>query len=208
MAKFGDKLKAIRLERELTQDALADLLGTSKQVISRYENNQRSPKVDVVSRYAEVLSVPIELLLDNAASLPDNIIPMPETYKVPMLGEIACGEPILAVENIEDYMDVPNNIKADFCLTCKGDSMIGADILDGDIVYIRQADEVNDGEIAAVVIEDEATLKRVYYDPGKSITLASENSKYRPFMYSGEELNHIRIIGRAVGLSRSLLPGK
>lgn len=209
MAKFGDKLKAIRLERELTQDALAELLGTSKQVISRYENNQRSPKVDVVSRYAETLNVPIDFLLDNSASLPSNIIPMPEMYQIPLLGTIACGQPILAQENVEANIDIPTTIKADFALRCKGDSMIGADIYDGDIVYIRRQEEVLDGQIAAVLIEDaaeaEATLKRVYYDrEAGELRLVAENPAVKTLVYHGETLNRIKILGKAVGLTRSL----
>ena len=130
----------------------------------------------------------------------DNILPMPKLRKLPRLGTIACGEPILAEENIEDYDSVPENIKADFTLKCKGDSMINARILDGDIVYIRQQPDVESGEIAAVLIGNEATLKRVYKYENK-IVLQPENPKYEPLVFVGEELNQISIIGKAVSFT-------
>ena len=121
------------------------------------------------------------------------------TKKIPLLGEIACGKPIFADEDRESYVSVGTDLKVDFCLTCRGDSMINARILDGDIVFIQQCDIVNNGEIAAVIIDDEATLKRVYYYPEKSkLVLQAENPKYEPLVYVGEELNQIRILGRAV----------
>lgn len=137
-------------------------------------------------------------------SLPDNILPMPATYTVPLLGTIACGEPILAAENIEDNVEVPENIHADFALRCKGDSMINARIHDGDIVYIRQQPAVNNGEIAAVLIGDEATLKRVYvYED--HVVLQPENPAYEPLVYFGETMSTVRILGKAVGFT-SIIP--
>ena len=128
---------------------------------------------------------------------------MPRTYKVPLLGTIACGEPILAQENIDTYVNVPDDIKCDFTLRCKGDSMIGARIYDGDIVYIRQQPDVENGEIAAVLIdgiETEATLKRVYKGDGQ-ITLMAANEKYGPYVYVGDDINRVRIIGKAVAFT-------
>ena len=91
------------------------------------------------------------------------------------------------------------DINADFCLTAKGDSMINARIQDGDIVFIKEMPMVDNGEIAAVIIDDEATLKRVYYYPEKNkLVLQAENPKYEPWVYVNEELNEIRILGKAV----------
>ena len=136
--------------------------------------------------------------IDGNAKIPANLIPLPKTYTVPLLGEIACGDPILAEQNIADQIPVPEHIKgADFALTCKGDSMINARIHDGDIVYIRQQPEVENGEIAAVLIENEATLKRVYKYPDK-LVLNPENPVYPPMVYSGTELESIRILGKAI----------
>lgn len=137
------------------------------------------------------------------SSLPNNVMPMPKTYKIPLLGTIACGEPILAAENIEDEVDIPENIHANFALRCKGDSMMNARIYDGDIVYIRQQSTVVNGEIAAVLIGDEATLKRVYLH-NDHVVLQPENPAFDPLVYFGESMNEIRILGKAVGFTSRL----
>jgi repressor LexA len=129
---------------------------------------------------------------------------MPGTYKIPILGAIACGAPILAQEHIDGYTGVPDFIHADFALVCKGESMMGARIYDGDLVYIRQQDTVENGEIAAVLIDGEATLKRVRFGP-ESISLMPENPMYKPLILWGEEMNRIRILGKAVAFTASLL---
>ena len=117
----------------------------------------------------------------------------------PLLGEIACGEPIIAEESFECYVEAGTNIKCDFCLRARGDSMINARIYDGDIVFIRQQSIVNNGEIAAVIIDNEATLKRVYLNRAEGkLVLQAENPSYEPLVYVGEELDHIRILGKAV----------
>lgn len=203
MATFGDKLKQIRLERNLTQDELAKLLGTSKQVISRYENRLRSPKIDVVAEYAALLGVPVDYLADNTLPAASNLMPMPAMRTVPLIGTIACGEPILAVENIEGNVTMPEHVVADFALRCKGDSMTGARIKDGDIVYIRQQPEVDNGQIAAVQIGEEATLKRVYRYPDR-LVLAPANPAYEPFVYTGAEMEAVRILGKAVAFTSAL----
>ncbi|MGM9681036.1 MAG: LexA family protein, partial [Eubacteriales bacterium] len=99
----------------------------------------------------------------------------------------------------ESYIDASSDIDADFCLTAKGDSMIGARIHDGDVVFIKQMPIVDNGQIAAVIIDDEATLKRWYYYPDKQkLMLIAENSAYEPLVYMGEELNSITCLGRAI----------
>lgn len=119
--------------------------------------------------------------------------------RFPMLGSIACGEPIFADEDRESFVMADMDIGADFCLTAKGDSMINARIYDGDVVFIKQTDVVENGEIAAVIIEDEATLKRVYYDRENNILqLVAENPKYKPLVYRDEQLDTVHILGKAV----------
>ena len=134
----------------------------------------------------------------DSIRLPGNLIPLPKTNTtIPLLGEIACGQPILADENYDEVISVPDYVHADFALRCRGDSMVGARILDGDIVYIRQQPDVEDGEIAAVLIGDEATLKRVYKIPGR-LQLRPENPSYPVLEYADAELEQVRILGRAV----------
>lgn len=209
MATFGEKIKLIRDKRNLTQEELAQLLDTSKQVISRYEKNQRTPKITVAQKYADKLNVDLSYLIDDSMTIDDEnilgLMPPPKTYKVPRLGVIACGQPILAEENVLDYDEVPENIHCNFTLKCKGDSMTGARINDGDIVYIRQQPDVENGEIAAVVVDEateisEATLKRVYKYP-EQLVLQAENPQYPPIVFRGEEINKVRIIGKAVGFT-------
>ena len=153
---------------------------------------------------ADHFNVSINYLLGKDYNIScDNIIPLPNMNKIPLLGTIACGEPILAQENIESEIDIPEDIKADFALRCSGNSMIDARILDGDIVYIHQQPTVNNGEIAAVLIGDEATLKRVYLT-GNTLTLVACNAAYEPLVYTNEQLNDIRILGKAVGFTSKI----
>lgn len=153
----------------------------------------------VLNRQFDTLSKEQKAAALDSLSKPTNLFPI-EMKKFPLLGNIACGEPQWAEQDATCYVMAGSNIHADFCLRAKGDSMIGARIHDGDIVFIRKQESVEDGEIAAVLINDEATLKRVYYDKDAGIlTLIAENPMYKTMRYSGEDLNNIRILGKAVG---------
>lgn len=133
----------------------------------------------------------------DALDLVESVVRRVQTKKFPMLGDIACGNPIEANREYETFVEANDGIKADFCLTAKGDSMINARIFDGDVVFIREQPAVNNGEIAAVAIENEVTLKRVYlYD--NRLELRPENPTYPVLNYEGEQLDSIRIIGKAV----------
>ena len=204
----GERMKIRRKDIGLSAEKLAETLGVSPATIYRYENGEiEKVPGDRLGPIATALKTTPAYLMgwekDVEAPFPSNIIPMPETRKIPLIGAIACGVPILAEEHVEDYIDIPNHITADFALTCKGDSMINARIFDGDIVYIRQQDAVDNGQIAAVLIDGEATLKRVqlYED---HISLEPENPQYRPLVYWGEEMNNIRILGKAVAFTSAI----
>lgn len=124
-----------------------------------------------------------------------------QTRRIPILGTIAAGLPILAQENIEDYEYVSEDLKVDFCLKVKGDSMINARILDGDFVYIRQQSDVENGEIAAVLIDgEEATLKRVYKGDG-TLVLHPGNPNYQDFVFTRKDMREVKILGKAVRFS-------
>ena len=194
------QLKAARLRSKLNQSDLAKSIGVSRSTIAMWESGGSQPDIEMVLRLSRVLNVPVgELIGEESESTPAaaNILPLPETYEIPLLGDIACGTPILATENVEQMVTVPSHITADFCLRCKGDSMIGARIYDGDLVYIKQQDDVDDGQIAAVLVDDEATLKRVYRD-GDSMILQAENPAIKPQIYTAKDAKTIRIIGLAV----------
>lgn len=177
----------------------------NKSDLSQYVSGKVEPGQDKLFVLAKALKVSEAWLMgyddepnqSNIIDLIPNLLPLPKTKKVPLVGTIACGEPITAVENIEDYISMPENVHADFCLRCKGDSMINARIFDGDIVYIRQQPDVENGEIAAVLIENEATLKRVFKHKD-SLELRAENPTFSPMYYEGAELENIRILGKAV----------
>ena len=213
---FANRLSNLIDDSDETTYTLADKLGLTPATISRYTNAIMKPKVPTVKSLAQIFNVNDAWLMGYDVSKscneykPSNeiydiagVMPIPKTYKRPRLGTIACGEPILAEENIETYDDIPDNIKCDFTLICKGDSMINARINDGDIVYIKQQSKVDNGEIAAVLIDNEATLKRVYIYDDK-VVLQPENTKYPPFVYTKEEMNNIRILGKAVGFTSLL----
>lgn len=208
IAEFSQRLRRIMEERGLSQSELAQLSGVSKSSISRYLSGAWKAKQDTIYDMARVLQVSEAWLMgydvtkERVSSTIPNLMPLPKTRQVPRLGTIACGEPILAQENIENYDEAPEGINCNFTLKCKGDSMIGARINNGDIVYIRQQEKVENGEIAAVLVDDtaeesSATLKRVYLYENQ-IVLQAENPKYQPLVFTGTQMNKVRIIGKAV----------
>ncbi len=217
--KIGEYLNNYLIANKLSQREFAKHCGLSNGYISMLINNVNPktgkpliPSLNSLLLIAKGMGISLDELINNTddidvdisltQKLPtvDNIIPMPKMNKIPLVGTIACGTPILATENIEDDVFTPENIRADFALRCKGDSMIDARINDGDIVYIREQPMVENGEIAAVLIDGEATLKRLFYENGV-LTLLPCNNKYRPFVYSGAALEEIRVLGKAVGFT-------
>ncbi len=193
-------LKALREEKELTMKETAHSLGIPYTTYRSYETGEREPNHGMLIKMAEFFNTTVDYIIgktDIPESLSfDNIIPLPETSSVPLVGSIACGAPLLARENIEGTVSAPDFIHADFALRCKGDSMTGARIFDGDIVYIKKQNTVENGEIAAVLIDNEATLKR-FYRYGDTVVLRAENPAYKELEYNKEELNSIRILGKA-----------
>ena len=207
---FGEKLRMLRKSKSYSLDTLVDIYNDrfggklNKSTVSRYENGLQEPMFTVVKNFADIFNVSTDFLTDLDTNSFRNIYGIPNissvaTQRIPFLGEIACGEPIYASEDRESYVEVGTDIKADFCLKAKGDSMINARIFNGDIVFIRKQPMVENGEIAAVIIDDEATLKRVYYNKSEGqLILNPENPAYAPLVYSGEKLNEIKILGKAI----------
>ena len=203
---LAERIKQTRCEKGFSRKDAAEHLGVALRTYASYENGEREPNSECLSSLSKLFGVTVDYLLglsDNpsvANELPEyNNIFKIQTHKIPLLGEIACGQPIFASEDRESYVEVGTDVRADFCLKAKGDSMINARILDGDIVFIREQPMVENGEIAAVIIDDEATLKRVYYYQGEGkLVLQAENPSFAPLMYVGEELNNIRILGKAI----------
>ena len=216
---LGQRIKQLREEQGLTQGRFSELIGVSKSAIGMYETDKREPNLETLDTIADYFNVDMDYLRgksdcrnkyqfikssSSTLQIPEGFIPLPKTYKVPLVGNIACGVPILAEENIEGAVEVPDNIRADFALRCKGDSMIGIGIRDEDIVYIRKTDEIpRNGQIVAVRIEDEATLKRFYLD-GSDMRLVAENPSVPTLYYSGPQLELVSVEGIAVGYTHKI----
>ncbi|WP_329385667.1 transcriptional repressor LexA [Anaerofustis butyriciformans] len=201
-------IKEKRKKLGMSQEQLAKLVGyTDRSSIAKIEKGNVDLSQSKILEFAKALkTTPSELMgwSDEEDYLKiDNIIPVPKMEPLPIIGTIACGEPILANENIDGYFNVEKSLKADFCLRCKGDSMINARIYDSDLVFIKKQPDVEDGEIAAVLIDNEATLKRVYKVPGR-IILRAENPTFKPIELKEEDMKDIRIIGKAVGFCSKL----
>ncbi len=210
-----NNMKEIRSKTGKLQKQVAYDLGIKLSTYCQYETGRRVPDPSTLIQIAEYFGVSTDFLLgrtmddssekqSDSEKLPSNVLPMPKMVKKPLLGNIACGKPILAIQNAEDYVDVPEHIRCDFVLRCQGDSMIDARIFDGDYVYIQQQEQVENGQIAAVLIDDAgesgATLKRVYITEN-GITLVPENRSHQVETYWHEEMNRVRIIGRAVAFT-------
>ena len=182
----------------------------NKNDLSQYVNGKNEPgqekltilglALNVSEAWLMGYDVPMERTSASSENLTEKypqLQPIPEMRKIQLLGAVACGKPIYREE--DEWISLPNDIDADFCLRCVGDSMINDRINDGDIVFIQACDIVENGQIAAVSIDNEVTLKRVYYYPEKNkLVLNPENPAYEPFVYTNEELNDIRILGKAV----------
>ena len=198
---FAQKVLDLMKQKKITKKKLSKEIGIGINQLKYWEDNDTTPNADVVARIAKYLNVSINYLIGNEdlkSYTPDNILPL-HTKRIPLLGDIACGEPIFADEENGNYVVTSDEIEADFCLRAKGDSMVGARILDGDIVFIRSQPEVENGQIAAVIINDEATLKRVYYYPEQQkLILTPENPLYEPRSFIGNELSQVRILGKAI----------
>lgn len=205
MMNINEKIKQRRLELNLSLEDVAKALGVNRSTVLRYESKTiNKMPIDVIPPLAKILKCTPEYLMGWEDEDEEKINNYNNLYKlskqsIPMLGSIACGVPIYADEERESYVMCGTDIKADFCLRCQGDSMINARINDGDIVFIRKQDAVNNGEIAAVIIEDEATLKRFfYYREQGMVILRAENPKYKDIVITGDELNNITVIGKAI----------
>lgn len=214
-ATFAQRLREGLDLRGMKQIELATRSGISKYSISHYLKGDWEGKQDAVYELARALNVSeawlmgydvpaersapkVSVQLDKKPTIPPGFMPLPKMRKVPLIGAIACGDPITAIQNREGDINAPVDMRCDFALKCQGESMIGAGIHDGDVVYIRIQPEVENGEIAAVRIGEEATLKRVYLH-NDYIELRPENPAFESIIRRREEMNDVQIEGKAVG---------
>ncbi|MFT8392791.1 MAG: XRE family transcriptional regulator [Liquorilactobacillus ghanensis] len=199
---LANNLKKELQERNMNVADLARELKLSDSTVRSWYNGEKYPRIDKIQQLADFFHINRSDLTD---SKPNNIIPITKTVKIPLLGEIACGDPILAEENIEEYIDEPVNYLPNgkcFYLKAKGDSMKPT-IPNGSKVLIRQQPDVEDDEIAAVLMLDtnEATLKRIKRS-GDTMFLMPDNPDYTPILVGKD--NPVRILGKAVKYTAEL----
>ena len=205
---LSEKIRALRKEKGMSLEQIAEMIGTSRQTVHRYETgaiaNIPHEKVEMLAR--ALGTTPQSLMgwdderdFSTINNINNTSIASAMTKKLPLLGNVACGEPVFASEEQGYYVRANADVHADFCLTARGDSMINARIFDGDLLFVRKQECVDDGEIAVVLIDDEATVKRVYFNRDDGIlTLMPENPTYKPMRYMGSQLECIRILGKVV----------
>lgn len=195
------EIKEYLKKNHITYEKLSELSGIPLNSLKQiFRGRVQNPRIDTINAILNALDIKQEIFTFNIPG----IEPLPSFRSVPLVGTIACGTPTLAEENIEAFIRMSENINADFALRCRGSSMINARIFDGDIVFIRQQPDVENGEIAAVLIEGEATLKRIYKYKNR-LELRAENPTFAPLNYEGEELNTIRILGKAVAFISTII---
>lgn len=185
----------------LSYAALEKKTGYKRSTLQRYATGQ-TVKIPMNCIEAIAKATDVSTAWIMGWETPDSeMLPSNRFHMAPLLGVIHCGDPVLCDENIDRYITIPSGIRCDYALTCKGDSMIDAGINDGDIVYVQQQPDAENGQIVVAMVGDETTLKR-FYRYGDSVTLMPANTKYAPIMLSGEALSSLRILGRAVGFTR------
>jgi repressor LexA len=209
MLELYKNIRKYRKQMGLTQEELAKRIGyTDRSSIAKIENGSVDLPQSKITQIAKVFGISSKDLMGN-----DGIDVDPFSFSeitsiskqtFPLYDGIAAGQPRLMPDGIETYVESTTDIKADFVLRVHGDSMIGARIYDGDLVFIREQPDVENGEIAAVAIGDEATLKRIYRY-GDTLSLRAENPAYKEMVFTGEELNNIRILGKAIAFQSDIL---
>ena len=199
MARFSDRLRELRNAKDLSQSDFAKQLGISKSSVNMYERGEREPNFKMLEQIADYFNVDMDYLLGKSNIRSKNdidkyLLPLPPMKEWKVIGGTACGSPLH--RELEETIMAPAHIDADRVFRCVGDSMIGAHIFDGDLVFVKTGEFVEDGRIGVVRIEDEYTLKRIYRGENY-LELRSENPKYTPIIIRGEQEN-AEIIGKDV----------
>ena len=207
MSIRGDRLKRHREQLGITQEEVGSVMKVGKQAIYKYENNIANVPSDKIETLASYLQISPSYLMGwtddptpkdvNLSEVP-GIITLNHAHNIPILGTIACGKPIWAEENYNGYYVVDGRVEADFCLVAKGDSMIDEGIHDGDIAFFRKTSITENGNIVAILIDNEATLKR-FYRTDKGIVLQPANDLYDPVIITEDDSKDVTILGELIG---------
>lgn len=201
---FKTRLKQLRKERNINQRELSEYLKVAPSTISMYENGQREPNFEVLEVLADFFNVDMNYLLGKTDKTTKLIIDKPQGLKIPVLGTVAAGIPISAVEDILDYEEVPQSWESQgefFALKIKGDSMEPR-MESGDVVIVKQQPDANSGDTVIVLVNgDDATCKKLQ-KTDNGIMLVSTNPKYPPMFYSTEDIQTkpVVILGKVVEL--------
>lgn len=191
---LAKNLRYLRLKNGLSQDYIADRLGyKSYTTIQKWEMGTSEPSLGILSKLSALYNVDMDAMYSMDLEM-DSLENDKKVKRIPLLGTIAAGSPILAEENIEDYFNIDSKVKADFALRIKGDSMAGAGIFPGDLVFIKQQPNLENGEVGAILIENEATLKK-FYKVNDTIILQPENDMYKPIVLTN---GNVKILGKLV----------
>jgi len=197
ITEVSELIKHLLEEKQMTQTELSRLTGITQSSLSDYINGKYKPKQDKIDAIAKALGVSPAMFFRRLVVQEDSPEHQIKSDKLPVIGTIAAGVPLLAEQNIEDYFLVDPRLHADYIIRVKGTSMINAGILDGDYAFIRQQPTVENGDIAAVLIDgDSATLKRVYHENG-IVRLVSENPAIPTKIY---DRGDVRVLGRLVAV--------
>lgn len=206
MLELYKNIKKYRELRGMSQDDLAKKTGYSDRTsISKIEAGKVDLSQSKIVQFADALGVAVSDLWEWNNDYSKSILSLHavDTKSFPLLGNVAAGEPIFASEEKTMYV-VTNTVKhADFVLQVQGDSMINARIYDGDYVFVKKQNDVESGEIAVVLIDDEATLKRVYKG-SSTISLVAENPKYAPIIINRTDHKEVRILGKAIAFQSNI----
>ena len=197
----GEYIKTLRIKYGYSQEQLGAMVGVKRAAVQKWESGTvKNLKRETIKKLGEIFNVSPSSFIDDFSdtSLP-GVMPLPRFVKKPRLGVISCGEPISTEENFDGYDDVPENVNCDFTLKCEGDSMIGARIHDGDIVYIKQQSTAEYGQIAAVLVDGCETLLKKIYINDDNVVLQAANPEYPPITFYKEDMNRVSVIGVAVG---------
>lgn len=197
---FYTKLIELCKQKGVSRSKMADDIGISRSAPQGWAEKGAVPRFETIKKIADYFGVPVSYFSEGSYELhtAHGLNPI-KRKRLPMLGTVACGEPTFADMENGVYVSADADVDADFCLTARGDSMINARIFNGDLLFVKRQEIVADGEIAVVLIEDDTTVKRVYYDKENNvITLVPENPMYKPMRYVGAQLDRIRILGKVV----------
>ena len=193
---IAKNLKRLMDDRELSNVELSEIIGVSESTVGKWLLEKSIPRMGAIEKLASYFHINKSDLLEDRSNAKEVKLDI-EPRKIPILGKIAAGTPILAVENHEDYFDTSEFINADFALQIQGDSMIGSRIYDGDIVFLRKQSYIENGQIGAFLIDGEATLK-IFNKQNNTVMLLSSNPSYSPIVLNPDREN--LILGKLIGV--------